>query len=145
MRHGHGMMRRLDDETPPIRDHYKLIRNIGPLLWPEKVNLRARLFLCALTIIMARVANIMVPQFYKGAVDSLAGAGNRKVGMCSYSVPTPPLCHAYACTHRQRFVCAAERGNGLIKGMSFCHGGGCEQDFPLSTFFSIRALRFCKA
>ena len=60
MRHGHGMMRRLEDEKPPDLDYFKLIRIISPLLWPEELNLKARVFLCAATLIVARFANIMV-------------------------------------------------------------------------------------
>ena len=84
MRHGHGMMRRLEDEKPPDLDYFKLIRKISPLLWPEELNLKARVFLCAATLIVARFANIMVPQYYKGAVDKLSGSGDKPVGVLLY-------------------------------------------------------------
>lgn len=81
MRHAHGMMRRMEDEKPPELDYIKLIRKISPLLWPEQLNLKVRVFLCATTLVVARVANIMVPQYYKGAVDQLSGSGDKPVGM----------------------------------------------------------------
>ncbi len=70
----------MEDDKPPDLDYVRLIRKISPLLWPEQLNLRARVFLCAATLILARVANVMVPQFYKGAVDKLAGSGGVKPG-----------------------------------------------------------------
>ena len=75
------MMRRLEDEKPPDMDYIKLIRKIGPLLWPEDINLKLRVFLCAATLIAARFANVMVPQYYKGAVDKLSGSDDKPVGM----------------------------------------------------------------
>jgi hypothetical protein len=82
--HGHGGMRRMvEDDKPPDLDYVSLIRKISPLLWPEQLNLRLRVFLCAATLILARVANIMVPQYYKGAVDKLAGSGGGKPGASS--------------------------------------------------------------
>ncbi len=79
MRRGHGMFR-LEDEKPPDLDYLKLIRKILPLLWPDSLHLKARVFLCGVTLVLARIANVVVPQLYKGIIDQLSGSGDKVPG-----------------------------------------------------------------
>ena len=67
----HGMVT-LDKNDKPL-DYWKIARKTAPLLWPENLHLKARVFAVGGVLISARVANLMVPQFYKGAIDTLSG------------------------------------------------------------------------
>lgn len=51
---------------------FATLRTLAPYLWPKNAtNLRVRIVLAVLLLIAAKVANIYVPIFYKGAVDAL--------------------------------------------------------------------------
>ncbi len=53
------------------------IRTVLPYLWPEGENsLRARVLIALLFLVMAKGANVVVPLFYKGAVDALSGTAD---------------------------------------------------------------------
>ena len=67
----HGMGTGDNPEKP--LDYWKIARKTAPLLWPENLHLKARVFAVAGVLISARVANLMVPQLYKGAIDTLSG------------------------------------------------------------------------
>ena len=59
--------------APPTNvDYLKLMRQTLPFLWPEDLNLCTRMCLCATMLVLARVANVMGPQYFKCAVDQLA-------------------------------------------------------------------------
>eukprot|EP00961_Rhodomonas_salina_P262873 3552231-Rhodomonas_salina.1 len=68
------------ESWPPEVDYKKVIRKMAPLLWPENLHLKFRVVLCGLTILIARVANLMVPQMYKGAIDTLTGSDTSEPG-----------------------------------------------------------------
>jgi ATP-binding cassette subfamily B protein len=61
--------------TPPSsgpRRDLKTIRTLLPYLWPAgETGLRVRVVIAVLFLIAAKVANVSVPFFYKGAVDAL--------------------------------------------------------------------------
>lgn len=66
----------------PEVDYKKLIYKIAPLLWPKTTELRIRVFGCVGVLVIARVANVMVPILYKIIIDDLAGSDNAPVGRC---------------------------------------------------------------
>jgi len=52
----------------------KAIRTVLPYLWPEgETGLRMRVVIAMLLLVAAKGANVVVPLFYKGAVDALSG------------------------------------------------------------------------
>ena len=52
----------------------KAIRTVLPYLWPEgETGLRLRVVIAMLFLVAAKGANVVVPLFYKGAVDALSG------------------------------------------------------------------------
>eukprot|EP00960_Hanusia_phi_P070552 767335-Hanusia_phi.AAC.1 len=62
-----------ESDKPPQLQYSKIIHKVLPFLWPKNLQLRFRVVLCLLLITSARVANVMVPQLYKGIIDSLTG------------------------------------------------------------------------
>ena len=55
----------------------KTIRTMLPYLWPAgAAGLRVRVVVAMILLVAAKAANVVVPLFYKGAVDALSGAGN---------------------------------------------------------------------
>ncbi|EKX41463.1 hypothetical protein GUITHDRAFT_74667 [Guillardia theta CCMP2712] len=66
---------RFEESDKPAQMQYsRIIHKVLPFLWPENLQLRFRVVICVLLIISARVANVMVPQLYKGIIDSLTGS-----------------------------------------------------------------------
>ena len=67
-------MRSRDQDTAPEgpRDALKSIGAILPHIWPKDAwSLRARVLLALVLLVLAKVANVAVPMFYKYAVDAL--------------------------------------------------------------------------
>ncbi len=59
---------------PSQRQDIKTIRALLPYLWPAgAVELRARVVLALVCLVIAKVVNVYVPFFYKWAVDALSG------------------------------------------------------------------------
>ncbi len=59
---------------PSQRQDIKTIRALLPYLWPAgEVELRARVVLALVCLVIAKVVNVYVPFFYKWAVDALSG------------------------------------------------------------------------
>ncbi|WP_119419467.1 ABCB family ABC transporter ATP-binding protein/permease [Desertibaculum subflavum] len=57
---------------PPSRGHLKTIATLLRYLWPPgRVDLKARVVAAAVLIVLAKLANVSVPFFYKDAVDAL--------------------------------------------------------------------------
>jgi ABC-type transport system involved in Fe-S cluster assembly fused permease/ATPase subunit len=55
----------------------KTIRTMLPYLWPSDApGLRARVIVAMALLVAAKAANVVVPMFYKGAVDALGGKVN---------------------------------------------------------------------
>ena len=50
----------------------KTIRTMLPYLWPANAGLRARVVIAMVLLVAAKGANVIVPFFYKGAVDALS-------------------------------------------------------------------------
>lgn len=54
------------------RNDWQTIRNLAPYLWPAgEAGLKGRVIAAMLFLVLAKVANVVVPIFYKQAVDSL--------------------------------------------------------------------------
>lgn len=67
-------MRSMADTAPPsgARNDWQTIRSLAPYLWPPgEAGLKARVIAAMLFLVLAKVANVTVPIFYKQAVDSL--------------------------------------------------------------------------
>ena len=67
-------MRSRDHGTAPVGPRYDLksIRAMSPYIWPKDAwSLRARVLLALVLLVLAKVANVAVPMFYKYAVDAL--------------------------------------------------------------------------
>jgi len=67
-------------------DYWKIARKTAPLLWPENLHLKARVFAVGAVLVSARVANLMVPQLYKGAIDTLSGVSEEPSFPTTYIV-----------------------------------------------------------
>ena len=63
----------LPDESPS--SGMRTIRKVAPYLWPEGDNaVKARVVLALLALVVAKVATVITPFFFRGAVDGLAPA-----------------------------------------------------------------------
>ncbi|MCR9142133.1 MAG: ABC transporter ATP-binding protein/permease [bacterium] len=57
------------------RSHWKTLATLCSYLWPSgRLDLRIRVVLAVLALILAKVVNVVVPYLYKLAVDALTGA-----------------------------------------------------------------------
>jgi ATP-binding cassette, subfamily B, heavy metal transporter len=55
------------------RSHWTTVRRLAVYLWPEKRrDLRARVVLAVLSLVLAKLVNVYVPFLYKGAIDALS-------------------------------------------------------------------------
>jgi len=55
----------------------KTIRAMLPYLWPaNELGLRARVIVAMVFLVLAKAANVIVPLFYKAAVDVLSGTAD---------------------------------------------------------------------
>jgi ATP-binding cassette subfamily B protein len=66
-------MPRESRETPPpaSRSHAHTLRTLAPYLWQPSLEMRARVVLAVLLLILAKIANVYVPILYKQAIDIL--------------------------------------------------------------------------
>lgn len=65
---------RFDAASMSRRSHWGTLATLGRYLWPDKrVDLRIRVVLAVLALILAKVVNVIVPFLYKLAVDVLSG------------------------------------------------------------------------
>src|SRR3982750_3914351 len=64
--------------TPTRSSHEDLnaLRELAPHLWPQSANLRVRVVGAVVCLLVAKIANVFVPLFYKDAVDALTPHGN---------------------------------------------------------------------
>ncbi len=54
----------------------RVLRKVAPYLWPPgQPDMKMRVVLAMLALVMARVATVVTPFFFKGAVDTLTGEG----------------------------------------------------------------------
>ncbi len=54
----------------------RVLRKVAPYLWPPgQPDMKIRVVLAMLALVMARVATVVTPFFFKGAVDTLTGEG----------------------------------------------------------------------
>src|SRR5436305_14682585 len=57
-----------------LADGLRALTSLGPYLWPrESLELRARVVLAVAFLFGGKLINIVVPLFYKHAVDALSG------------------------------------------------------------------------
>ncbi len=76
-------MRSIHGGTPPGSDPsqtevdgWRTIRRVAPYLWPdERTDVKVRVVLAMLLLLMAKVITVLTPMIYKEAVDALAGEG----------------------------------------------------------------------
>ena len=60
-------------ERPADGSHWKTMRAVLPLLWPEdRRDLRARVLLAVAALLVAKAVTVYIPFLYKAAVDQLA-------------------------------------------------------------------------
>jgi ABC-type transport system involved in Fe-S cluster assembly fused permease/ATPase subunit len=60
----------------------KTIRTMLPYLWPNDApGLRFRVVVAMALLVAAKAANVVVPMFYKGAVDALGGKANAMIAV----------------------------------------------------------------
>ncbi|MEK9755260.1 MAG: ABC transporter ATP-binding protein/permease, partial [Rhodospirillaceae bacterium] len=64
----------LQDGRFGANNDFKTIATILPCLWPRQATgLRIRVVVAMVLLVAAKAANVVVPMFYKGAVDALGG------------------------------------------------------------------------
>ncbi len=61
--------------TRSSREDLNALRELAPHLWPQSTNLRTRVVGAVLCLLVAKIANVFVPLFYKHAVDALTPHG----------------------------------------------------------------------
>jgi ATP-binding cassette subfamily B protein len=65
-----------DAQAEARRSGMRTIRRVIPYLWPEnRTDIRVRVVLALVALLLARVVSVITPFFYKGAVDAMAPAG----------------------------------------------------------------------
>ncbi len=83
------MQRREYTKTHSITQDMQTIRTLLPYLWPrESFNLRARVVIALILLGLSKLANVVVPIFYKHAVDALGGDGKIDGAPEASGVPT---------------------------------------------------------
>jgi ATP-binding cassette subfamily B protein len=68
-------------ETPKVTaSHLTTIGTLLPYLWPKgETELRARVLIAIVLLVLAKVANVYVPFLYKGMVDALSGKAGPEI------------------------------------------------------------------
>src|SRR5258706_8036416 len=61
--------------TRSSREDLNALRELAPHLWPQSTNLRTRVVGAVLCLLVAQIATVSVPLFYKHAVDALTPHG----------------------------------------------------------------------
>ncbi|GLQ34728.1 metal ABC transporter permease [Amylibacter marinus] len=64
--------------TEPVnrRQAKRVIKSVIPYLWPKKrLDIKMRVVLALIALVLAKVVGVLLPFFYKGAVDALAPEG----------------------------------------------------------------------
>jgi ABC-type multidrug transport system fused ATPase/permease subunit len=59
-------------QLPNVRKHTQMFVQLLPYLWPKGWDLRIRVILSAICLILARVTSVLIPFAYKYSIDSLA-------------------------------------------------------------------------
>ncbi len=66
----------IDSQIAARRSGMRTIRRVLPYLWPEdNREIRVRVVLALVALVLARVISVLTPFFYKGAVDAMAPSG----------------------------------------------------------------------
>ncbi len=64
------------------RNDLQTVRAVLPYIWPENAwHLRARVIVALIFLVMAKIANVTVPIFYKQAVDALSAPGTALIAV----------------------------------------------------------------
>lgn len=74
-------MKKQEAETPKeARNQFAVLKMLGPYLWPKgQPSFKFRIILATLCLVLAKVANVYAPLFYKDAVDMLGAPENLAV------------------------------------------------------------------
>src|SRR5690349_892980 len=84
------MPSRIPGEAPSgarLADGLRALASLGPYLWPrESLELRARVVLAVGFLFAGKIINILVPLFYKHAVDALSGQPDTKVAIAAVPI-----------------------------------------------------------
>ena len=66
----------IDAQAEARRSGMRTIRRVLPYLWPaDNREIRVRVVLALVALVLARVISVITPFFYKGAVDAMAPGG----------------------------------------------------------------------
>ena len=66
----------IESQIAARRSGMRTIRRVLPYLWPEdNREIRVRVVLALVALVLARVISVLTPFFYKGAVDAMAPSG----------------------------------------------------------------------
>ena len=67
----------IESQIAARRSGMRTIRRVLPYLWPEdNREIRVRVVLALVALVLARVISVLTPFFYKGAVDAMAPGGD---------------------------------------------------------------------
>ncbi len=68
------------EETEKQRPNFAVLKMLGPYLWPkERPGFKIRMVLATLCLVLAKVANVYAPLFFKDAIDQLGAPQNLTV------------------------------------------------------------------
>lgn len=68
-------------------DHLFVVRGLLPFVWPEnRADLRLRVVLAAIVLVVAKMVTVVVPIFYKNATDALTGNATGDAALAASSV-----------------------------------------------------------
>lgn len=69
-------------EAEKPRPKFGILKMLGPYLWPkDRPGFKVRILLAAVCLVLAKVANVYAPLFYKDAVDALGEPENLAVAL----------------------------------------------------------------
>ncbi|MBT6364108.1 MAG: metal ABC transporter permease, partial [Rhodospirillaceae bacterium] len=113
------------DDTGP-RNDLQTIRSLIPYLWPTgEIGLRVRVILALLLMIAAKGINVVVPVFFKHAVDALSVGASAvlvvPIGLLVAYGMTRVLAHAFGELRDAVFAKVAQRAIRLAGLRTFRH------------------------
>ena len=87
---------KLDNQTEARRSGMRTIRRVLPYLWPaDNRDIRTRVVLALVALVLARVVSVLTPLLYKGAVDAMAPEGSATDGATMLMLGAVGLTIAY--------------------------------------------------
>ena len=74
------------------RSHWRTLAALSRYLWPgDRIDLRIRVVLAVLLLVLAKVVNVLVPYLYKLAVDVLSGGAHAGAGAAATTATNATL------------------------------------------------------